>query len=126
MVQLLARGFARLDRAVDDLHALGHLELRRVAFEVVAAGRRDSERGCEDSGPWDRAFLDRLPDADVTVARAFRLDVADRRESLFQRLARRSSRARRAQRKPGIEDIRVVASLRRVLAPQEHVSVRVD
>ena len=38
VVELFARRFARFDRTVDDLRALGHVEFRRVAFEVVAAG----------------------------------------------------------------------------------------
>src|ERR1051326_6667939 len=47
VVELLARGLARLDRAVDDLHALRHLDLRRVALERIAAGRGDAARAGE-------------------------------------------------------------------------------
>ena len=34
VVELLARGLAGFDRAVDDLRALRHLEFGRVAFEL--------------------------------------------------------------------------------------------
>ena len=38
VVELFARRLPRLDRPVDDLRALGHVEFRRIAFEVVSAG----------------------------------------------------------------------------------------
>ena len=41
MIELLARRLAGLHRAVNDLSPLGHLDFGRIAFEDIAAGRRD-------------------------------------------------------------------------------------
>src|SRR3954466_9342090 len=48
VLELLARGFARLNRTVDDLDSLRNRDLRRVSLQVVAAGGRDAARGGED------------------------------------------------------------------------------
>ena len=39
VLQLLARRLARLDGTIHNLRALGHLQFRRIAFQVVPAGR---------------------------------------------------------------------------------------
>ena len=55
--------------------------------------------------------LDRLLDADVAVAGAFGLDIAQRGEALLQRAARGDRGARRAERQRGIQDVGVVSAL---------------
>src|SRR3954451_19371233 len=109
VLELLARGFARLDRAVDDLDALRNRDLRRVSLQVVAAGGRDAARGREDARAGNASLIDGLLDADVAVPRALGLDVADGRESLIQRALRRNGGARGAIRERILQQLRVVA-----------------
>ena len=124
--ELLARGLAGLDGAVDQLRPFGHVELGRVALQRIAAGRRDRARRDEHPRPRDVAALDRLLDADVAVAGAFGLDVADRREALLEGPARGHGRPGGAQRQPLLQELGVVASLGGHLALQENVRVAVD
>src|SRR3984893_16635478 len=86
-LELLASGLARLDRAVDDLRALRHFDLRRVTFEVVSAAGRDRARDDEEARPRDAAFVDRHLDSHVAVTRPFGFDISERRESLLERAA---------------------------------------
>ena len=60
VVELFARRLARLDRPVDDLRALGHVEFGRVAFEVVAAGGGNGAGDDEQPRPGNVAAFDRL------------------------------------------------------------------
>src|SRR5256885_514568 len=60
MVELLARRFAGLDWAVDDLCSLRHDQFGRVAFEVVSARRRDGARRDEQARPGNVTALDGL------------------------------------------------------------------
>ena len=96
VLELLARSLARFHRAVHDLHALGHLQFRRVAFQVVAARRRDRSRCAKQSRPGDRPFFNGLLDFHVAVSRAFGFHVAQRGESLFQSAPHRNRGARGA------------------------------
>src|SRR5438132_8554448 len=96
VIELLARGLARFDRTVDQLRALRHRDLRRVSLQVVAACGGDGARGGEDARAGNASLIDGLLDADVAVARALGLDVADGRESLLQRAPRRDGGPRRA------------------------------
>ena len=90
--------------------------------------RRSSRSPSRPENPrsGNRPFLDRLLDFDVAVAGAFRLHVPDRREALLQCPANGVGGARRPQRNSRIQDVRVIAALCRVLAPQEDVRVRID
>src|SRR5690242_16278776 len=108
VIELLARRFARFDRAVDELCALGNDDLRRVALEVVAAGGGDGARGGENARAGDALFVDGLLDADVAVAGALRFDIANGGESLLQRAMRGDGRPRRAIRQSALEQLRVV------------------
>src|SRR6201999_2208594 len=83
--ELLAGGFARFDRAIDDLHAFGHVEFWRVIFEVVSAGGGDSPRGAEKSWAGNGAFGDGFLDFDIAVAGAFGFQIAESGKSLFER-----------------------------------------
>src|SRR5205823_14842831 len=56
----LFRSLARFHRTVDELRALRHFDLRRVALEVVAAGCRDRARDDEHSRAGDVSFVDGL------------------------------------------------------------------
>src|SRR2546428_10986287 len=45
MTELFACRFARFDRAVDDLHAFGHLQFGSVVLQGISTGSGNSERG---------------------------------------------------------------------------------
>ena len=124
--ELLARGLARLDRPVDQLGALGHVELRGVSLQRIAARGRDRSRDHEHPRPRDVAPLDRLLDADIAVAGALGLDVADGREALIERPPGRDRRARRPQGRALLQQLCVVPSLFGNLSLQEDVRVCVD
>src|SRR5437899_1861656 len=47
MVELFPRGLACFHRTINDLHAFGHRDLRRVALEVVASRGRNTARDYE-------------------------------------------------------------------------------
>jgi hypothetical protein len=126
VIQLLARGLPRLHRAVHDLRPLGHVHLGRVVLQGVAARGRDRARDHEQPRPRDVALVDGLLDADVAVARAFRLHVAQGREPLLQGAAGGHRGPRGAEGEGLLEELGVVAALRRVLALQEEVRVGVD
>src|ERR1700737_4163140 len=85
MIKLLASRLARLDRPVDDLRALGHVEFRSVVFQVIAAGGRDGAGHDNQSRPRNVALFDRHLDADVAVAGAFGFHVTQRGKTLLQR-----------------------------------------
>ena len=124
--QLLAGGLARLDGTVDELGAARHADLGRVAFEVVAAGRRDRQRRHVQARPGDVAALDRLLDADVAVARTLGLDVAQRREALRECAPGGHRRPRGAKGQRILQELDVVAAKCRILTLQEDVGVGVD
>ena len=126
VVKLFARRLARLDRTVDDLRALGHLEFGSVAFEVVAAGGGNRAGDDEQPRPGDVAAFDRLLDSDVAIARAFSLEIAQRGEALLQRAPCRNRGPRRAKGQRIFQDVGVVAALRRVFSLQEDVSVGIN
>ena len=126
VIELLAGRLSRLDRTVHDLGAFRDLDLGRIALEVVAPGGRDRPRHHEHPRARDVSLLDRLLDADVAVPRAFRLDVADRRETLRERPARRHGRPGRAEREAVHQELRVVATLGGILSLEKDVRVAVD
>src|SRR4051794_16984606 len=49
VIELLACSLARLDRAVDDLHAFGYGDLGSIAFQRIAASRRNAAGCGEDT-----------------------------------------------------------------------------
>src|SRR5262249_4645009 len=106
--------------------ALGYDDLRGVALEVVAAGGGDRARGDEQARPRNVALVDRLLDADVAVAGALGLDVADRGEALLERAPHGEHRARGAVGGRVYEELSVVAAGGGPLALQEDVRVAVD
>src|SRR5207245_6179560 len=59
MVELLPRRLARLHRAVNDLHALGHLGLRRLPFQRISTTGGDRPRGRTHPRAWQAAWLPR-------------------------------------------------------------------
>ena len=88
VVELLARGLARLDRSIDDLHALRHFDLRRVALERISSGGRDRARRNKQPRPGNVSAFNRLLDAHIAVARTFGFHVAQSGEALFERASR--------------------------------------
>ena len=126
VLKLLPRCFSGFHRAVHDLRPLGHLQFRRVAFQVVAAGRGNRARRAKKSRARNCPFFNRLLDLYVSVSRAFGFHVPQSCESLLERTARRKRGAARPQRNPGLENILVVAAFRRILAPQENMCVRIN
>ena len=126
VVELLARGLARLDRTVDELRALRHRDLGGIALQLVAAGAGDRARRDEHARPRDDALVDRALDADVAVAGALGLDVADGGEALLQGTARGHDRARHAVRGRVVEQLHVVTAGFRHLALEKDVGVAVD
>ena len=126
VIELLARGLARFHRPVHELRAFGHIELRRITFEVVSARAGDGARGDEEPRPGNGAFFDGLLDFHIAVARALGFDVAQRGESLLERAADSEGGARGAQRDSGVQDVRIVAALGGVFTPEKNVRVRID
>src|SRR5215469_17059961 len=94
MTQLLPRRLARFDWPVDELRAFGHVQLWRIAFQVVAGGGGDRTRRAKQSWPGNRPLFDRLLDFDVSVTRAFGLEIAQCREPLLKTPARGERGAR--------------------------------
>src|SRR2546423_10776723 len=60
--ELLARGFAGLDRAINYLHAFGQnvLDLRSVTLQWIPAGGGNGAAGAEDARARNVAFFDGL------------------------------------------------------------------
>src|SRR5207302_8624010 len=85
--ELLASGFARLDRAVNNLHAFGQnvLDLRSVAFQGISASGGNGAPGAEDARTGNIAFFNRLLDSQIAVAGAFGFQVAESSEALLKR-----------------------------------------
>src|SRR5438105_11106515 len=92
LLELLAGRLARLDRAVDELRSLGHVDLGSISLQRIAAGSGDGAGRGEDARAGDVAAVDRLLDSDVAIAGALGLDVAAGGEALLQRAARRGRR----------------------------------
>ena len=126
VVKLFAGRLARFDRTINDLRALGHHEFGSVAFEVVTTGGRNRAGDDEQPRPGDIAAFDRLLDSDVPVACAFRLEISQRGEALFQRAPCRNRGPRRAKGQRIFQDVGVVATLRRVFSLQENVGMGID
>ena len=84
VLDLLADRLADLVGAVDDLHALGHLQLPRVAQQRIHAGRREGPGRDEHAGAGDDAPLDRPLHVHVGVHGPLGLQVADGREAVHQ------------------------------------------
>jgi hypothetical protein len=111
--------------AIDDLDAMGHRHTGSVALERVGARHVQGASGHLHPRTRDDPLVDRLPEVNVGVSGSFRLDVADRGETLFQR----PSRIHRGQDGPVFR--RLLQQLRVVIGPgdvslQEDVRVRVD
>ena len=83
MLELLPRGFARFNRTIDQLRALGHFNFRRIALERIPSRGRDRARHYKETRPGNVSFLDCLFDADVSVARSLRFYIAQGREALL-------------------------------------------
>src|SRR2546427_6249682 len=126
MTELFACRFARFDRAVDDLHAFGHLQFGSVVLQGISTGSGNSERGDKKARPGKVAALDCLLDAHVAVARTFGLHVTQRSETLLQRPPHRNRGPRSAQGQRVLQDICIIAALRRVFSLQEDVGVGVN
>src|ERR1700730_4459858 len=126
VVKLLASRLSRLDRPVDDLCALGHVEFRRVTFEVVATGARNGAGGDNQPRPGDLAAFDRQLDANVAITRAFGFHIAQRGKTLLQRASSRYRGPRRPQCQRIFQDVGVIASLRWLFSLQEDVSVGIN
>src|ERR1700723_1026311 len=124
--QLLAGGLARLDRPIDELRALGHVKLRRVAFKRIASGCGNGASGNKQPRPGNVSALESLLDSDVSVTRAFGLQVAQCSEALLQRASHGNRSPRRAQCQRILQNGDVVSALRRLLTLQEDVGVRID
>src|ERR1700756_4446983 len=123
VIELLARRLAGLDRTVDQLRPLRYCDLRRVALEVIAAGGGNGPRHDEHARPGNVALVDRLLDADVPVARALGLNVADRGEPLLERAPRGDDRPRYPVGGRELEQLHVVTAGRGFLSLQEDMSV---
>src|SRR5258708_769873 len=111
VIQLLASRFACLDRAVDELGALGHVKLRRIVLERVASSGGNGTSCDEQPWPGNVATFDGLLDADVAVARAFSLYITQSGESLLQRAPRGNRRPGRAKRQRIFQNVDVVSAL---------------
>src|ERR1700674_3779871 len=126
MCQLLAGGFARLDRAVDELSTRGHIKFRSVSLKLIASSRGDGASRDEQSRPGDVSALDGLFDADVAIARAFRLHVAQGGESLLQRAPRGNRGSGRTKRQRILQNVDVVSALCGLLTLQKDMGMRID
>src|SRR5208283_4024514 len=89
VIELLPRRLPRLNRAVDNLRAFGHVELWSIALERITARGRNGAGRDKQSWPRNIALIDGLLDAYITIARAFGFDIPQRREPLIQRSTRR-------------------------------------
>src|SRR5215510_12722685 len=98
MVKLLAGSLARLDWAIDELRALGDVNLRSIPFEGIATGGRNCASDDEHARTGNESTFDGLLDADVAIAGAFGLDIANGSEALFQAASRGGAGAGGAER----------------------------
>src|SRR5580698_10895774 len=89
VIELFAGGFSSLHWAVDDLRAFGHVQLGRIAFEVVAAGGGDGAGGAEEARAGDGAFGDSFLDFDVAIACALGFYITQRCKTLLEGAAAR-------------------------------------
>src|SRR4051812_17228154 len=126
MVELFAGCLTSLDRTIDNLHTLGHFQLGRVAFERVPTGGGDRTGRYEKAWAGNVSAINRLLNADVTVAGAFGLHVAKRGETLVQRPLCRNRRAGGAERQRILQDVGVVTAFRWNFALEEYVGMRID
>ena len=126
VVQLLARSFAGFDRPVDELRALGHVQLGSVTFQHVTTGRGDSAGYNEQARAGNVAFFNRFFDSDVAISRPFGFQIAQCGEALLQGAPSRDSGPDRAQRQRRIENIGVVTALGGIFPLQKNVRVRID
>src|SRR5215469_7412573 len=78
VVKLLARSLASLNWSIDELCALRHVDLWRIAFQGIAASGRDCARDDEHARPGNESTFDGLLDADIAISGAFGLDIANR------------------------------------------------
>ena len=108
VADLLAHGLPRGVRSVDQLHAVRHLNFRRVPLQRIGAGHIEGARHDHHARAGNHAVVDRLLDVDVGIARALRLQIADGRESVLQRLARRLRPENRAVGLRLLEELLVV------------------
>ena len=126
VIKLLAGRLARRDRPVNDLCALGHVEFRRVALQIVATGTGNGASGDNQTRPGNVAAFDRHLDADVAITGAFGLHVAQRGKALLQCAANRYRGSRRPQCQRIFQDVCIVAPLRRLFSLEEDVSVGIN
>ncbi len=117
---------ARLDRAVNDLDALGQSQLGRVVFQRVPSGSRDRARGDQQARAGNKAAVNGLLDADIAIAGSLGLDISQRRKTLLQGTAYGNRRARRSQRSRILQDVDVVSPFGGVFSLQKNVGVGVD
>src|ERR1019366_4839899 len=126
VLHLLARRLARLHRTIDDLNSLGDIDLRRIAFQGIAAGRRNAARGGDNPRSGDVALIYSHLDSDIAVTGALSLHVADGSKALLQGAPRRNRCARRAVRQRKLQQLNVVATQGRVFSLEKEVGVRLD
>src|ERR1051325_5011347 len=89
MIELFACSFPGFHRTIDDLRTLGHLEFGGIALEHVTRRRGNGARGDKKSRAGYIAQINSLLYAYITVSGTFRFDVAQGREALLERPARR-------------------------------------
>src|SRR5258708_28416836 len=85
VVELFAGCLASLGRPIDKLSPFRHFQLRRITFQRISARGPNGSSGDEKTRPGGVAPNNRLLDTNVAIAGAFRLHVAEGRESLLQR-----------------------------------------
>src|SRR5262249_19791229 len=90
-----------------------------------AAGGGDCTADSKDARAGDPAFVHCTLDAEVAIAGAFGLQIADGGETPFESAPCRDRSPRSAIRLAELEQLYVVAAELRVFALQEHVRVRV-
>src|SRR5882724_4986482 len=85
VLELLARGLTRLDRAIDQLSSFWDVDFWRIALERVTTGRGDGAGDDEQARAGDDALVHGLLDTNVAIACAFGFQIAQGGEALIER-----------------------------------------
>src|ERR1700704_811912 len=89
LVELLARGPARLNWPIDEFHSLGKRQFGGVVLQRIATGARYGQSAYEHTWPGNVTGLNCLLDAHIAVPGPFRSHVAYGRKSLLKGATRR-------------------------------------